>query len=219
MTRLMFVALTLASVAFLTPTASAQFLYLRPNAVTPGTYSLVFHSSPISDPATPATALGVTTATAVAEGGKQSQVAFDPADKSVTVKTSAETLFVSAEYGVSNRGEGHLVLLHYHAKSQPLGGVAVGLPLELTPKAVSGGVAFVATGGGKPLANTTVVIHEPGTAESRTVTTDADGQTPTYTKAGRYAARVGRFEKKKGEFEGKAYTGIWEYSTVVTDVK
>ena len=66
MTRLMFVALTLASVAFLTPTASAQFLYLRPNAVTPGTFSLVFHSSPISDPATPATALGVTTATAVA---------------------------------------------------------------------------------------------------------------------------------------------------------
>ena len=93
------------------------------------------------------------------------------------------------------------------------------MPLELTPKAVSGGVAFVATSGGKPLVSVTVTVHEPGAAEPRIVTTDADGQTPTYSKAGRYAARVGRFEKQKGELEGKAYTGIWEYSTLVTDVK
>jgi len=219
MNRLQIVALALVSIACFTPPASAQFLYLRPDATAAGTFSLVFHSTPLTDSATPAKSSEIGTVTAISEGGKRTQVTVESGDKSVTVKTAADTLFMSADFGVSNRGEGHLVLLRYHAKVQPTGGEAVGLPLELTPKAVARGVAFVAAVGGKPLANATVTVHEPGAAEPRIVTTDADGLTPTYTKAGRYAARVGRFEKKKGELEGKAYTGIWEYSTLVTDVK
>jgi len=219
MNRLQLAALTFVSVACFTPTATAQFLYLRPDATTTGTFSLVFHSTPLTDSATPAKSLEVSSVTAIGEGGKRTQISVEAGDKSATLKSTADTLFTSVDFGVSNRGEGHLVLLRYHAKVQPTGGAAVGLPLELTPKAVSGGVAFVATSGGKPLVSVTVTVHEPGAAEPRIVTTDADGQTPTYSKAGRYAARVGRFEKQKGELEGKAYTGIWEYSTLVTDVK
>lgn len=219
MNRFQITALALVSAAIFTPAASAQFLYLRPDTTTTGTFSLVFHSAPLTDSATAAKSPEIGTVTAISEGGKRTQVAVESGDKSATLKATADTLFTSVDFGVSNRGEGHLVLIRYHAKVQPTGGAPAGLPLELTPKAVSGGVAFVAAAGGKPLGNTTVVVHEPGTAESRTVTTDADGLTPTYTKVGRYAARVGRFEKKKGEHEGKAYTGIWEYSTLVTDVK
>ncbi len=219
MTRPQFTALALATIAFITPSAYAQFLYLRPDTTTAGNFSLVFHSAPLTDSATPAISLGIRAVTAVGEGGKRAQVTIESGDKSATLKSSADTLFASIDYGVSNRGEGHLVLLRFHAKTQPAGGVAVGLPLELTSKAVSGGVAFVATVNGKSLGNVTVTIHEPGVAEPKAVTTDADGQTPTYTKPGRYAARVSRFEKAKGEHEGKAFTGVWEYSTLVTDVK
>ncbi|MCU0705894.1 MAG: hypothetical protein MUF18_18145 [Fimbriiglobus sp.] len=133
--------------------------------------------------------------------------------------TDAETAFTTLNYGVSNRGEGQTVLLRYHAKGQPVGGQAVGLPLELTSKGVNGGVVFMATAGGKPLGGVTVTVFEPGSDEPRTVTTDPSGQTPAYAKAGRYAVRVGRFEKAKGEHEGRAYAGVWEYSTLTTEVK
>lgn len=219
MTSPQFTALALVSIALFTPSTSAQFLYLRPDSTTAGNFSLVLHSSPLTDSATSAHALAVRTVTAVGDGGKQAQLTVESGDTSATVKTTADTLFTSADYGVSNRGEGHLVLLRFHAKTQPAGGAAVGLKLELTPKAVSEGVAFVATVNGKPFVNATVTIHEPGATEPKAVTTDADGQTPTYTKPGRYAARVSRFEKAKGEHEGKAFSGVWEYSTLVTDVK
>lgn len=219
MNRFQILALAFVSVACFAPRASAQFLYLRPDTPSAGTFSLVFHSAPLTDSATTAKSLGIGTVTILTEGGKRTQVAVEKGDTSVTLNATANTLFTSADYGVSNRGEGHLVLLRYHAKVQPTGGAAVGLPLELVPKSAAGGVAFVATAGGKPLAHVSVTVHEPGATAPRTVTTDADGQTPTYTKSGRYAARVGRFEKQKGELEGKAYTGVWEYSTLVTEVK
>lgn len=213
-------ALTAAQLFILTPFASARFLYLTPDATSTEKIVPIFISSPLTSTPTAAEKLPIRTLTAVTRDGKRTELTIKPEDACKPLAVSdAETVFASVDYGVSNRGEGQAVLLRYHAKFQPADGKAVGLPVEITPKAMTGGVAFVATVGGKPLGNATVTIHEPGDTDPRTVTTDADGLTPTYSKPGRYAIRVSRFEKAKGEHEGQAYTGIWEYSTLVTEVK
>lgn len=212
--------LVFAQLFVLAPFASARFLYLTPYAASAEKIAPIFISSPLTSTPTAAEKLPVRTLTVIAQDGKRTELTIKPEDAGKPLAVSgAETVFASVDYGVSNRGEGQAVLLRYHAKFQPVDGKAVGLPVEITPKTVTGGVAFVATAGGKPLGNATVTIHEPGDTDPRTVTTDADGLTPTYSKPGRYAVRVSRFEKAKGEHEGRAYTGIWEYSTLVTEVK
>jgi hypothetical protein len=208
-----------ALAALSTPPASAQALYLRPDVVVAKQFVLIFSSTPLTAPAATPSPLAVPALTVVADDGKRSQVPVEKRDGGITAETGADTVFASADYGVSNRGEGLSVLVRFHTKCQPAGGSAVGLPVEITPESAKGGVAFVATADGKPLKGVAVTVFEPGATDPTTVTTDADGRTPTYSKPGRYAVKVGRFEKKKGEHEGRAYTGIWEYSTLVTDVK
>lgn len=211
-------AVTLA--ALLTPQSHAQALYLSPDVVVAKQFVLIFSSTPLTAPATATNSLGVPALTAVADDGKRSQVSVQKGDGGVlTAKSEAATVFTSVDYGVSNRGEGLSVLIRFHAKYQLSGGAAVGLPVEITAESAKSGVAFVATAGGKPLNSVPVTVFEPGATDPTTVTTDSDGRTPTYSKPGRYALKVGRFEKKKGEHEGRAYTGIWEYSTLVTVVK
>jgi hypothetical protein len=209
-----------ALTALFAPQAPAQALYLCPDVVVAKQFVLIFSSTPLTALATTTNFPPVPALTAVTDGDKRSQVSIEKGDGVIpTAKTAADTVFASADYGVSNRGEGLSVLVRYHTKCQPVGGAAVGLPVEIVAESVKSGVAFVATAGGKPLKGVSVSVFEPGATDPTPATTDADGRTPTYSKAGRYAVKVGRFEKKKGEHEGRAYTGIWEYSTLVTDVK
>ncbi len=213
-------SLTILALVVCAPPTSAQFLYLVPDVSPAEQFFLIFNSGPLTGVKPDGEKLAVRTVTAVEVDGKRSAVPLTTDNTSgPVVKTSATTLFASVDSGVSNRGEGRTVLLRYHAKCQPAGGKELGLPLEVTPKAVTGGVAFAVTAGGKPLGNGSVLLHEPGDTDPRAVTTDANGLTPTYSKAGRYAVRVGRFENAKGELDGKAYSGVWEYSTLVTMVK
>jgi hypothetical protein len=212
--------LTILSLVLWVQTASAQFFYLVSDVSPAEQFFLVFNSGPLTGVKCDAEKLRVRSLSAIDPDGKRTAIPLVTTDTDgLVAKTPADTLFASVDYGVSNRGEGQAVLLRYHAKCQPVGGKGLGLPLEVTPKAVTGGVAFVITAGGKPLGNGSVMLHEPGDTDPRAVATDADGLTPTYSKGGRYAVRVGRFEKGKGEHDGKAYTGIWEYSTLVTVVK
>lgn len=211
--------LAILTVALFAQNAPAQFLYLGSDVSHAEQFVLVFNSAPLTGAKQDSEKLAVRTITAVAADGKRSALPLTAGEKGLVAQTASDTVFASFDSGVSNRGEGQTVLLRYHAKCQPADGKELGLPLEVTPKAVAGGVAFVVTAGGKPLGNGSVMLHEPGDADPRAVATDADGQTPTYSKAGRYAVRVGRFEKAKGEHEGKAYTGVWEYSSLVTVVK
>lgn len=220
MRKVMLATLIVAQFFILSPFASAHFLYLTSETSSADLILPFFVSNPLTASSTASEQLPVRTLTVTDRDGKRTELSIKPeqAGEPVAVK-GAEAVFASVDYGVSNRGEGQGVLLRYHAKWQPAGGKAVGLPVEVTPKGVTGGVVFVATAGGKPMGNATVTIHEPGDTDPRTVTTDAAGQTPTYSKPGRYAVRVGRLTKAKGEHEGRAYTGVWEYSTLVTEVK
>lgn len=212
--------LTILSFVLCAQAASAQFFYLVPDVSPAEQFFLVFNAGPLTGVKCDAEKLQVRTVSAIDTDGKRAAIPLVTTDTDgLVAKTPAATLFASVDYGVSNRGEGQAVLLRYHAKCQPAGGKEVGLPLEVTPKEVGGGVAFAVTAGGQPLGNVTVTLHEPGDTDPRTVATDTGGLTPTYSKAGRYAVRAGRFEKIKGEHEGKAYTGVWEYSTLVTVVK
>lgn len=209
-----------ALTALFAPQAPAQALFLRPDVVVAKQFVPIFSSTPLTGSAVTTNFPPVTTLKAVADDGKRSEVSFEKGDGMIpTAKTGADTVFTALDYGVSNRGEGLSVLVRFHAKCQPVGGAAVGLPVEITAESAKSGVTFVAAAGGKPLKGMSVTVFEPGATDPTTVTTDADGRTPAYSKPGQYAVKVGRFEKKKGEHEGRAYTGIWEYSTLVTDVK
>jgi hypothetical protein len=219
MSRPLCFALSVVLLAFSASVAPASFLFLLPDTTVGGKFSLVFHSTPFSDTPPDGGKLGVQAVTGLSDAGKRTQVPTQKEVNCTTAKVDGDTAFTSVDYGVSNRGEGQLVLLRFHAKAQPVGGSAVGQSLELTPARTTAGVVFVATAGGKPLNAATVTVCEPGGGEPRTVTTDADGRTPEYSTPGRYAVRVGRFETVKGEHEGRAYTGVWEYSTLVTTVK
>jgi hypothetical protein len=136
------------------------------------------------------------------------------------VPADATALFGRVEYGVVERGQAEPVLIVHHPRAC-LGPVPTAArhtdnpqPLEMTPIARSGGLAFVVTAAGKPVGSAQVVVRVPDEKRPRVVQTAADGTTPTFEKAGFYSARSYRLEQKAGEFKGRVYKQVRHYATL-----
>lgn len=211
--QLLAISVTLAVVS----SGFAHDLFLLPPAAD-GPLTMVFHTGPTVDGTASVAPLGVKQLGVVSKTGAVAVREVVPGDRpTLAVRTGDAVVFGSAEYGIVNRGEGHVYRLRFHAKAVLTAGAdtAVGQPLELAAKTTADGTAFVATADGKPLGSHEVAVFEPGGTTPMVVKTDAAGVTPTFTKPGRYAVRVSRFDKTPGEHDGRAYTGVYHYSTLV----
>ncbi|MFO0852536.1 MAG: hypothetical protein U0871_28845 [Gemmataceae bacterium] len=129
--------------------------------------------------------------------------------------------FGTVEYGVMAKGEGKPYLLVYHPKAVvgPVNGrpIVTGGPLELVPVPQAGRVAFQLLSAGKPVADAEVTVTAPdGTKEK--VKTGSDGRTAGFAGAGRFAAYGKHVEPMAGSKDGKAYTEVRRYATLVVDV-
>ncbi len=190
--------------------APAHFLYLVPQT---GSASAVFSLDSKPDPNCDPTILGLKSARA-----GQEKVAVEAPDRGVQkIASGAATLFATADFGVSNRGEGNAVLVRYHAKCQPTTDEnAVGQALEITPRTTSEGLAFAVTFQGKPLASAEVTVFEPDSTKPLALKTDPQGLTANLSATGQYAVRAIQIEKVNGDFEGRRYSSSQHCATVVT---
>ena len=215
---------TLAIALFVPAAASAHFLFVLPPAANSQQMPLVWSDGPAADPKISAESLigGV----AKKFDGTWAELPLEASKADGVWRTinasGAKVVTAKAEYGLVNRGEGHVLLVRYFAKwsnaveATPAEST---LTVELTAVRGSGGFHFVATQGSKPLANTDVTVYEPNSGKTRTVKTDAQGKTPTFSTAGPYAARVFWNDATGGEYEGRKYRGTYYYSTLTTEYR
>lgn len=161
----------------------------------------------------------------VSLSGKATTTSPDPITGGWRIPVGNDTAAVRAtvEYGVVNRGEGHLIRIRHHAHLL-LGERAEENPDErpefaLTPVAVTAGLAFRVTFAGKPVTGADVTVYEPGSDQLKVLKADADGLTPGFAKPGRYSARAMHIDKTPGEFEGRKYAVTHSYATATATVK
>jgi uncharacterized GH25 family protein len=158
-------------------------------------------------------------------GGKDTPVECAQGDHSFTAKfTQTPTVaFGTATYGLLSKSE-KPTLLVYHPKAVFAGAdpaaatVGADCPLEIVPHADKGKTRFRLLAHGKPVADAEGSVLLPDGSKEK-VTTDKDGYTPAFDKAGRYAAYLKRVENKSGEHDGKKYEEVRHYATLVVDVK
>jgi uncharacterized GH25 family protein len=130
-------------------------------------------------------------------------------------------------YGVSTHGGSEPFLLNYYPKAfvglatKPRAKAIVEpcdvLPLEIMPEVYAEVPALRVLWRGKPLAGAEVVLLVPGEDKPVEGMTGADGTFPLKEpkKAGLYGARARHVEKKAGELDGKKYTEVRHYATLV----
>ena len=134
-------------------------------------------------------------------------------------------------YGVTQRGSTGPFLLNYYPKAfaglgrwqrgpeaflQPWGK----LPLEIVPVLDAEGSAVRVFWQGEPLAGAEVALLVPGEDKPVEGKTDAGGTflLTAPKKAGLYGVRARHTEKKAGELDGKKYTEVRHYATLVLRV-
>jgi hypothetical protein len=148
------------------------------------------------------------------------------ADDTVTLELPGEGMRVvygEADLGVMQRGEGPAFRLLYHPKTiigdafDPHANLGDRAPIEIVPVASAGAVAFRVVAGGKPVAQAELNLVLPD-GERTKVTANENGQTESFTAAGRYAAWTRHVEAKSGEAGGKPYQATRHYATLVADV-
>ena len=87
------------------------------------------------------------------------------------------------------------------------------LPLEI---ARAGRTRYLVLWQGKPLADAEVVIAKPGKEQPETMKSDKDGGFDLIAETpGTYGIRARHIEKKEGEHDGKKYTEVRHYTTLV----
>jgi len=218
-------SLTAFAFALILPAvAPAHFLFVIPTG-TEQPLAVAWSDGPLPDPKAGTESL--TGAAAKTFDSQWAEATLEPAKaegvwRSLPLSSKAKHATVKAEYGLVNRGEGQLFLIRYLAKWSATAEFAPAeptLPLELTAIRGTGGLQFMATQGTKLLASTEVTIYEPVTAKLRTVKTDAQGLTPSFTPAGKYAARVAWKDATEGEYEGRKYRGTYYYSTLTVEYR
>jgi uncharacterized GH25 family protein len=216
----------LAAVALLalTAAASAHFPFLVPDGPSKG--KAVFSDNLKPDKDVPVDRLANTKLVVLADG-KATDLTWvlDKAANCYTFEvpgSGSRVVVGTTDYGVLQRGDSKPFLLHYYPKAifgdlpvpeQAAAGDKV--PLELVPVAAGGKLRFKALAGGKPLAKADVTVLVPGEPKGSTVTTDDNGLTPEFDKAGAYGAQVRRVEAKAGDREGKKYEEVRQYATLV----
>ncbi len=216
--------IALASLGVSLASASAHFIFILP-PLNGSPARVVLNDGPVPDSKASLEAFPIKEFTVLANDGKSSEKKLTP------VKDKSESFWAfdahanlgagivsSIDYGVVNRGEGERYLVRHHAKLvhalsatlQP-----IGLPIEITPKPVGSGVAFLVTINQKPAANVDVIVYEPDQAKVKVVKTDLAGQTPTFSTTGTYAVRISQTDATAGEFEGRRFKAVKHYSTLV----
>jgi N-acetylneuraminic acid mutarotase len=131
-------------------------------------------------------------------------------------------VYGSINYGVLAKGEAPPFLLAYHPKAVigavPADKLVIGdkLPAELVPVAEKGSIRFKLLGRGKPVADADVTVLKPDRTKAK-VKTGKDGLTEAVEGSGRYGAWARYTEAKPGEHDGKKYTEVRHYATLVVD--
>lgn len=200
----------LCVIASLANSAMAHFVFIVPQADGKN-LKVVFSETLEPDDAV---TLGPVAKLALSADGKP--VALKPREHHLDGKLpSGAVISGSIDYGVMSRG-GQSFLLKYHAKS--IDGYAaaktVNLPAELTTERLGAEFVFRAMLNGRaaPQVEVTVLLPDGTSAKA---TTDADGRTKRFAAAGRYGAWARVVEKSAGEFDGKKYTEVRHYPTLV----
>ena len=151
-------------------------------------------------------------------------------DTAVTLKTDKHALtgslpgtgprvvYGSIPYGVLAKGGAAPYLLTYHPKAI-VGPVAeraamVATPLEVLPIYTGGKIAFQVLATGKPVADAEVTVTGPDDKKEK-VKTGPTGITQGFAGEGRFAVFAKNVEAKEGEHDGKKYSEIRHYATLV----
>lgn len=128
-----------------------------------------------------------------------------------------------SDLGVMQRGNTKPFLLIYHPKTifgdafDPHASLGDRTPVEIVPVGKPEAVSFRLLAQGKPVANAEVNLILPD-GERAKVTTNAEGQTNTFSAPGRYGVWARHVEAKSGESGGKSYDEVRHYATLVIDV-
>lgn len=133
-------------------------------------------------------------------------------------------VFGTTDYGVFQRGEGKPMWLKYYPKGVfgPLptaeqATLGNKVPIEIVPLVDGGKLRFKVLAQGKPLAKSDVTLLVPGESKSIAVTTDADGMTESYEKAGSYGVVAKFTESQAGEQGGQKYEEVRHYATLTVN--
>lgn len=198
--------------------AGAHFVFILP-ARDGKSATAVFSDTPAPDDKVSRKAVELKAARAVNAKGELVELKPDAGWK-FDLPDGVVELRATIEYGVVNRGEGHLIRIRHHARAVLGKASDTGAaPLEITPVAGGGGTAFRVTFNGKPLAGADVTVYEPESDVLKVMKTDADGLTAGFRKPGRYAARVPHIDPTAGEHDGRRYAATHHYATLVMGVK
>lgn len=215
------IATVLLATTFAT-TAEAHFVFLLPP--TEGrTVTAIFADTPKKDEKVEIGKIEFKAVQVLSASGKTTSatVTAEAGGWRVTVPDDTAEVRATVEYGVVNRGEGHVIRLRHHARLF-LGDAPDEKPAAAFDVAVArgpSGTAFRVTFDGKPVAGADVTVHEPGTDLLKVLKTDPDGVTPAFTKPGRYSARAMYADKTPGEFEGRKYAVTHSYATATVVLK
>ena len=221
MTRLFvccLLALTLAA------SAGAHFVFVVPDK-DGSSAKVVFSDSLEPDENVPITKISATKLTVRSADGKPEALSWKKGEHSLDLKLPGKGVRVvqgTTTYGIFAREKDNPSLLRYHPRAvvgTPVEAMKPDekLPVELIPVFADGKVRFLAAGKGKPLADAEVVVLLPG-SKSQKAKTDGKGLTEAFDAAGRYGAYVRRTVKQAGAHDGKKYTQIADYATLVVDL-
>lgn len=150
-------------------------------------------------------------------------VAMSPGEGALTGKASPGTRVVrgSLDYGVLDRekeGRGVFMLV-YHAKGVAGMDVAdkpVGMPLEVLASEADGRLTVTVLRGGKPVAGAEVVVSVAGVELEGELASDASGEVSLALPGpGVLGVRALVKEDRQGEAEGKTYSQVRHYTTLV----
>jgi hypothetical protein len=127
------------------------------------------------------------------------------------------------DYGVLQRGDSKPFWLKYYSKTivgDWIGAKVFKLEnraaLEVIPVVADGKIRFQALAGtGRPIAKAEITVMVPGEEDSRHLTTDEQGLTPAFEKAGLYGVNVRQVEANSGEQKGKKFEEVRSYATLV----
>lgn len=216
-------ALAAALVWAVPGTASAHFVFVVPEA--DGASAKVLLSETLTpDGAVDVTLIKGTTLSMRDHAGRETPLPLNAAQHAYVVRLSAGARGIvhgRADLGVMKAGERAYVLQYY--PKTILGDafdsrtrVGASAPIELVPTGRAGEMRLQLLVAGKPLAKAEVTVVLPD-GEEEVVVTGGDGQTPAFTKPGRYGAWARHWETSDGSRNGSAYQQVRRYATLVFD--
>jgi hypothetical protein len=148
----------------------------------------------------------------------------DSKDASMRILLPGEgtrTLAGVIDLGVMERGAAPHVLV-YHPKTivgdalDPATDLDAEVAIEIVPVRTPAGAVLRLEFDGSPAAGAAIMVVRPG-AKDVELTTDAEGHTPVL-EPGRIGAWARRWVEENGERDGRAYTQVRHYATLVADL-